>query len=450
MEGKAPDIDSTGHQSYEVVFEGIIHADFNELEVKEKLCDLAGLKPDSFKGRRIISGLPVAIKSGLTLWQAKALEEMINSSGAYCKIMGHKIKDRRIMCLRCRDKQLRTVKYQAVEMDVCPSCNGIWFEKNELDKVVLDTGDTTRPDLAIVESLSLYKGQAKLQCPGCKVMLNRYELSSESELNIDVCTQCYGIWIDRARLQQAKAFYEAPRARNEIENKKTTTSHWLFQFLLGLPVEFNVKPKSFPYVTVSLISLCTLVAAITLFYIDNPKGIMDSYGVLPPGEHTSHWLVTLITYQFLHGGVFHIGSNMYFLYILGNNLEDALGRVHFLAFYLLCGIAGALAHVAANSLTSVPIVGASGSIAGVMAGYMFIFRRAKLTFMFVFWQKKLSVVWYALIWIGFNLFGILSGGGAVAWHAHLGGFAAGLLWAYFVYDKVIEKNPLIKYLNKPE
>lgn len=441
---------TTAHRTYSVVFEGILHPDYDELVVKDQLCRLAGVQPDSVKGRRVLGGYPVVLRAGLPLAAARHLEEQANIAGAICKVVGIRGRGSTVMCLRCEGKQMQPVRHMNAEMDVCPSCSGMWFERDELDKLIAERAvDPEYPELAIVEALSSYRGASKLCCPGCGLTLKRYELSPDSELDVEVCTNCYGIWIDRAKLEQAKAFYEAPRARKMIDEQKTTAGHWLFQFLLGLPVAFNIKARQFPYVTVSLIVLCSLAFLGTAFYPGGPEKLLHGWGVLYRHGDTLHWLLTLITYQFLHGGLFHLASNMYFLHILGNNLESALGRLHFAAFYLLCGVAGALAHLIVNPRTAIPMIGASGAIAGVMAGYMVIFRRARLTFMFIIWQKKLSAAWYMLIWVGFNLFGILIGSSSVAWHTHLGGFITGLAWSYLIYDRILNKNPLIKYTNKP-
>ena len=146
---------------------------------------------------------------------------------------------------------------------------------------------------------------------------------------------------------------------------------------------------------------------------------------------------TILTSMFLHGGFMHIAGNMLFLWIFGNNVEDPLGRARFVLFYLACGIVAALAQVATAAMASdpstqlIPMVGASGAIAGVLAGYMVLFPRARVlaAVPIIFFIRLVYVpagffigLWF-LIQLASAAFG--SGGGGVAFVAHVGGFVAG-------------------------
>jgi membrane associated rhomboid family serine protease len=147
--------------------------------------------------------------------------------------------------------------------------------------------------------------------------------------------------------------------------------------------------------------------------------------------------LTILTSMFLHGGLAHIGGNMLFLWIFGNNVEDALGRVRFLLFYVAGGVVAALSQTflsAAAGDALVPMVGASGAIAGVLAGYMVLFPRARvLTLIFIVFFVRL-VYLPASLFIGFwfamqllAAFAGLGGGSGVAFVAHVGGFVAGFV-----------------------
>jgi membrane associated rhomboid family serine protease len=145
--------------------------------------------------------------------------------------------------------------------------------------------------------------------------------------------------------------------------------------------------------------------------------------------------LTILTSMFLHGGLTHIGSNMLFLWIFGNNVEDALGRGRFLAFYLACGVVAALAQVAVSAMggeLQIPMVGASGAIAGVLAGYMVLFPHARvLTLLIIIVFIRLTWLPAGLLialWFGLQLFSAVFGGSSgVAFFAHIGGFVAGFL-----------------------
>jgi membrane associated rhomboid family serine protease len=145
---------------------------------------------------------------------------------------------------------------------------------------------------------------------------------------------------------------------------------------------------------------------------------------------------TILTSMFLHGGLAHIAGNMLFLWIFGNNVEDALGRARFLFFFLACGIAAALAQTALSTQSGdglIPMVGASGAIAGVLGAYLTLFPRARvLTLIPIFFIIRLVYVpAYVFIglWFAIQLFSAFAGpsGGGVAFVAHVGGFLAGLL-----------------------
>ena len=147
--------------------------------------------------------------------------------------------------------------------------------------------------------------------------------------------------------------------------------------------------------------------------------------------------LALVTSMFLHGGWFHLLGNMLFLWVFGNNIEDRLGRIRFLPFYLLCGIVAGLGQALADTSSDVPLVGASGAIAGVLGGYILLYPRARvltlilLVFIPIFLRLPAMVVlgiWF-LEQIAFGYFDVNSGGetGGVAYFAHIGGFLFGLL-----------------------
>jgi membrane associated rhomboid family serine protease len=155
---------------------------------------------------------------------------------------------------------------------------------------------------------------------------------------------------------------------------------------------------------------------------------------------------TILTSMFLHGGWLHLGFNMLSLWIFGNNVEDALGRGRFLAFYLLTGIAAALAQTVASATSGdvlVPMVGASGAIAGVLAGYLVLFPHARvltavIIVIFVrllYLPARFFIVGWFVIQVASVLFGGSPGGG-VAFFAHIGGFVAG-----FLLVRVIGRRP---------
>lgn len=155
--------------------------------------------------------------------------------------------------------------------------------------------------------------------------------------------------------------------------------------------------------------------------------------------------LTLITSTFLHGGLMHLGGNMLFLWIFGDNIEHKFGRLKFLGIYLGWGVAAGMAHIAIEPASSVPAVGASGAISGILGAYLIIFPRVKIrTFLMLgfFWQMiRIPAKWFLPFWLVFqNLLPFFIGGfgigaGGVAYMAHIGGFAIGFATGY-LYRKM--------------
>ena len=237
------------------------------------------------------------------------------------------------------------------------------------------------------------------------------------------------------------------------------------------PLKDNIPTDRFPIVTVALI-LANVLAyfffqeAISSSWLNQPDqmNVVD-YGAIPyeiahPGKECEiagqqlvcegmpgvqgqadpqpPTIVTIFTSMFMHGGLFHIGGNMLFLWIFGNNVEDSMGPVKFLLFYVLGGLAALAAQTLVDPNAAVPTIGASGAVAGVLGGYALLFPRARVvTVIFiVFFFTILELP--ALLILGFwflqqVLFGYFDlatptgEGGGVAYFAHIGGFAFGLL-----------------------
>ncbi len=157
---------------------------------------------------------------------------------------------------------------------------------------------------------------------------------------------------------------------------------------------------------------------------------------LPPTLSIPLWL-TLFTAMFLHGGIMHLLGNMLYLWIFGDNVEDAMGSVRFLLFYLLCGIAAAFAQIAIGPSSSIPMIGASGAIAGVLAAYFMLFPRSRVFTLIPLFFFLRVVALPAVFLLGFwFVLQVLSGlnsftnAGGVAFFAHIGGFVAGLFLVF--------------------
>lgn len=202
------------------------------------------------------------------------------------------------------------------------------------------------------------------------------------------------------------------------------------------PLRDRQPSYSKPIITIFLIVVNVLVFLSEASLDEYSRNaFIFQYGLVP--DHF-HWK-NVLTSMFLHGGWLHVLGNMWFLWIFGDNVEDVLGHGKYLVFYLLCGLAAALTQTVVNPYSRLPMVGASGAIAGVMGAYLVKFPRAKivvLVFIFIFFTTVDVSAWIMLLyWFALQFFGGFdsittsqySQGGGTAFFAHVGGFIAGVL-----------------------
>jgi membrane associated rhomboid family serine protease len=214
-----------------------------------------------------------------------------------------------------------------------------------------------------------------------------------------------------------------------------------------IPLHDDNPTEIRPYVTWALIAICVLV----FLWQQTPGngGVVLSLGFIPAvllgKAELSPELVmvpaalTPVTSMFLHGGWMHLIGNMLYLWIFGNNVEDAMGHGRFIAFYAVCGLAAAAAQAALDPAARIPKIRASGAIAGVLGAYALLYPRAKVLVLIpifvIFTTVRLPALWVLGGWFVLQLInGALAdpAGGGVAWWAHIGGFAAGLalIWLF--------------------
>ena len=192
-----------------------------------------------------------------------------------------------------------------------------------------------------------------------------------------------------------------------------------------------------PYVTYALIAVNIVVFLSYWHLFADPRALSDfyfQYALIPAAISTGQGYEGLLTSMFLHGGLMHIGGNMLFLWIFGDNMEDEMGHLGFFVFYILSGLLAGYVHVMFAPGSAVPTVGASGAIAGVMGGYLLLFPRAKVDILLiiVIFFRVFTLPAYIMlaIWFGLQFFGGLSADpdtGGVAYWAHAGGFVAGIV-----------------------
>lgn len=221
-----------------------------------------------------------------------------------------------------------------------------------------------------------------------------------------------------------------------------------------IPLHDDNPTDIFPYLTVTFIVACVLVFFWQLSLGPAGQKAVYALGVIPAtllqGKSLSPDLylipaeLTLLTSMFLHGGWMHLIGNMLYLWIFGNNVEDAMGHTRFIFFYIICGIAAALAQSLPDPASVTPMIGASGAISGVLGAYLLLHPRARvlvaIPLVVFIYTTRLPAMAVLGFWFVFQLVSSLladSGGGGVAWGAHVGGFIAGvLLIPFFKYRRV--------------
>ena len=189
--------------------------------------------------------------------------------------------------------------------------------------------------------------------------------------------------------------------------------------------------------TLMLANIAIFLSYVTILGDDRALyDFYNTYALIPARLAAGYGYEGLLTSQFLHAGWMHLAGNMLFLWIFGDNVEEEMGHLPFLLFYLTCGVAAGLTQVAFEPSSRVPMVGASGAIAGVMGAYLLLFPRAKvdiLIIFIIFFRIFPIPAWIMLaLWFGFQFLGGLAaeaGVGGTAYWAHAGGFVAGIVLA---------------------
>jgi membrane associated rhomboid family serine protease len=201
-----------------------------------------------------------------------------------------------------------------------------------------------------------------------------------------------------------------------------------------IPLRALLQRTSTPAMTLAIIALntfCFLVEVAQPAYLQS--SFIQHYALVPDRLH----FTALVTSMFLHGGWFHLIGNMWFLWVFGSHIEDALGSAKFLVFYLICGIASAMVQLMLNLGSPVPTLGASGAIAGVMGAFLILYPRVRVvTLIFIIFfittvdipAAFMLLYWFAIQLIsGLSSAGSFTDSGGVAWFAHVGGFLSGVV-----------------------
>lgn len=330
--------------------------------------------------------------------------------------------------------------HQGAHVDYCKRCRGVFLDRGETTLALAPEAD---PDTWVKSKIATPLGPTKLRCPHDRALLLGYRVAfGNAAVEVDVCSSCRGLWVDAEEGPKLQRIGEEARgvasaiASPTVDPANATpgVASYFFQLCTGLPIEVHNPVQQKPVVVYTLLAIlagvfCMQVAARVVGGDAGTKAFGDALWLVPSELLNGQKIWTLLTCTLLHGGLLHLLGNAYFLWVFGDNVEDRLGRSRFLLLYFGSGIAASMLHVAFNASSTIPCLGASGAIAGLMGAYLSMFPKTKLWIVMLFIRFRLSVFWYLGFWIVYQVvMGALDVPG-VAWYAHIGGFLAGLAFA---------------------
>lgn len=343
----------------------------------------------------------------------------------------------------------------------CPRCDGRTATFGLLRKGLAD--DTLR---SLVERASAPDARQGVTCPSCLRSMHEVTLRTpDGYQEVDICKPCTFVWFDPGEYHAMAGLAEPPplpgldpgkeplehpkaveaMARMQIEQADNTRRFpkdgwkWL-PGLLGMPVEFDDgEPAATPIFTYALVAIVTLISGVVLLG-GRTEEVFQAYG-FKPSEAWRMGGLTALSMFFLHAGWFHLLGNMYFLLVFGDNCEDVLGPKRFLLLLLLATLFGSVLHAFMTQAPTIPAVGASGGISGIIGYYALRFPKMRIgkLILFVWWLRFPTRVAFG-IWVALQLFGAFVMEGNVAYMAHLGGALVGVL--FFFADKWIGEAPV--------
>ena len=211
-----------------------------------------------------------------------------------------------------------------------------------------------------------------------------------------------------------------------------------------IPIRDTISTRNYPVVNNTIIGINVVVFILQMMQGPELDRFIYIYGLVPArysvGQIASYFtpgqqLFSIVSFMFLHGGFLHLIGNIWFLYIFGDNVEDRLGHMRYIVFYLLCGVASGISHLLLNLNSNIPTIGASGAIAGVMGAYFILHPRSKILtlipIIFIPWLIEISAYFFLGFWFALQFINAAISHGdvsGIAWWAHIGGFIFGIIF----------------------
>jgi len=343
-------------------------------------------------------------------------------------------------------------------VDACPACRGIWFDRSELVEFIHlfledhpDLPNSTIQLSKTITATGLLDEPCRC-CPRCGVPLKKINYAYDSNIIVDKCVSCDGVWADGPEVKQLAVYTKGNPKLDKLgvslvehvteqQDLRDITDAagalrgnvgiWLFLPKIILPVGDDTERRTVPAVTLGIILTNIAILLWMYFRWEDFPTFFATYGFVPQRIMAGEGMFTFVSAMFLHAGVAHLAGNTLFLWIFGDNVEDAFGHFLFAGFYVACGICASLAFLLSHMGSSIPGLGASGAIGGVMGAYFVLYPRARVNTWVIYTVVRIPAYIYLGIWFLSQLFFtfLYRAYEPVGFSAHAGGFAAGILLA---------------------
>jgi len=370
------------------------------------------------------------------------IDEAVEFSFRFSYIAGMK-------CPSCSN-QLRQVRSESAILDICPKCKGIWFDSGEFIGFVKHLANSelvhpceTKPfEHREVRALHSLKEKNRL-CPRCAAVMKKFNYAADSNVFLDKCESCEGIWADGGEVKAVAEYIKDDPKATEFgrtiaestgelcelagEQAEFNFSRFLFFPRLIVPLSDDVPRERLPIVTVSLIALYALIFVAGVFFDQNKLAAILNFGL------DDLFTVDLIVSMFSQGGFFHFIWTMLFLWLFGDNVEDQFSRLGYLFFWLCCGLFASLLYIIFNGNFSI-VTALSGAVSGVMGAYFIFYPIARIRIFVIYNVMEIPAALCLGLWFLFQLISPFLSSGGVALSsicfAHAGGFILGAAIAF--------------------
>ena len=348
-----------------------------------------------------------------------------------------------MQCPSC-DAIVKEMKFGQFNVFGCKPCDGFWIARKDTEHLLdhlLSLKNNGKKFMEISpDEKEILNGMYGRYCPSCNGSTTSFVWGDSGASSFE-CVRGCGVWVRMKQLGDIIEWWEInslsrPRASlfppNDIKTEILSTDTNIVKGILGFMSD-DQGVLSTPWATISLIFLniiCFIISLIIPPYKFLQMMFVPQYFFSNPFEQ----FYTIYTSMFLHADFYHIFGNMFFLFVFGKSLESRIGRIKFVAVYLLSGLTASIGYAFLTSNPLIPTLGASGAVSGILGSYMCLFPRAKISIhKFIFWiwlpiKITLPAWFYLGLWfLGQQLLGVAAGSGNIAWFAHLSGFVFGFL-----------------------